>query len=345
MSDFDPIKVSSDESAFKTESTRLADVKSKALAAFFAPKDIQFFAVDPKATGDALRFYAQVNTSAIINRLDIVLGQDGWREQYESLTSDSVKCIISARFTPDGEWVYRAGIGTGLTQKSAHREAFERAAVKYGIGRYLYDLPEMRSTVLPQAVLPTLYRYCGRVVGAEYCGLLESACQSDGISQSEYKKAYQNIIGRYDYPSETKPDKITLRDAELIKQQLSEWINHIARGIKNSVHSPFYTDVKENVEEEKKSEEKKIEPEKPTQILRLPANGRELYDRLLRKEFELVDAKRCKHGQMLDYIHGRGKAASYPNSIAEWSGDHIRAAFKFAQEFLDHLEQKNQEKK
>jgi hypothetical protein len=75
-----------------------------------------------------------------MNRLDDVCGAAGWQCEYPHAGGKTI-CSIGIKI--DGEWVWKAD-GAGDTdveaEKGAISDAFKRAAVKWGIGRYLYDL-------------------------------------------------------------------------------------------------------------------------------------------------------------------------------------------------------------
>lgn len=90
-----------------------------------------------KAKGVAL---AYIDARDVMRRLDEVFGLN-WQTRYSHAEGKTI-CEIGVRI--DGEWIYRAG-GAGDTdieaEKGAISDAFKRAAVMWGIGRYLYELP------------------------------------------------------------------------------------------------------------------------------------------------------------------------------------------------------------
>lgn len=90
-----------------------------------------------KTKGIAL---AYIDARDVMYRLDEVFGLD-WQNKYTHAETKTV-CEIGALI--DGAWIWRAG-GAGDTdieaEKGAISDAFKRAAVLFGIGRYLYDLP------------------------------------------------------------------------------------------------------------------------------------------------------------------------------------------------------------
>lgn len=85
---------------------------------------------------------AYIDARDVMRRLDDVLGMDGWQDTYNETPKGRVICNIGLKMA-DGSWIWKSD-GAGDTDvegdKGAISDAFKRAAVKYGIGRYLYDL-------------------------------------------------------------------------------------------------------------------------------------------------------------------------------------------------------------
>lgn len=125
----------------------------------FSPDDVQWKPQAVSKDGAKALAVAYIDARAVMNRLDDVLGVDGWQDSYEVLPSltgagdgnkgrpkNSVVCKLRIRI--DGEWVEKSDVGGESSQpdegdrlKSAFSDALKRAAVKLGVGRYLYDLP------------------------------------------------------------------------------------------------------------------------------------------------------------------------------------------------------------
>jgi hypothetical protein len=82
-----------------------------------------------------------IDARAVMDRLDTTCGPDGWQCNYSQGVNGSIVCNIGIRL--GGEWIWKAD-GAGATdfegEKGALSDAFKRAAVRWGIGRYLYDL-------------------------------------------------------------------------------------------------------------------------------------------------------------------------------------------------------------
>jgi hypothetical protein len=89
---------------------------------------------------------AYITARTAMNRLDEVVGPDNWFDEYDTFGDQGVKCRLFVRFTPGEGFVSKCGIGghAGMAdadddEKSAESSAFKRAAVKFGVGRYLYQ--------------------------------------------------------------------------------------------------------------------------------------------------------------------------------------------------------------
>lgn len=85
---------------------------------------------------------AYIDARDVMHRLDEVCGVEGWQCRYSHVGQNGVVCEIGIHI--EGEWVWKAN-GAGESQieaeKGALSDAFKRAAVMWGIGRYLYLLP------------------------------------------------------------------------------------------------------------------------------------------------------------------------------------------------------------
>lgn len=84
---------------------------------------------------------AYIDARDVMERLDDVVGPENWADRYPANHTTKTICALGIRI--DGEWVFKED-GAGDTDfeadKGALSDAFKRAAVRWGIGRYLYDL-------------------------------------------------------------------------------------------------------------------------------------------------------------------------------------------------------------
>ncbi|MEQ9634640.1 MAG: Rad52/Rad22 family DNA repair protein [Devosia marina] len=111
-----------------------------ALAAPFPPNEIEWRVGSTKQDKSAGLALAYLTARHVMDRLDETVGPTNWQDRYEFHGSRTV-CYLSIRI--DGEWITKAdGAGDSdvEAEKGAISDALKRAAVKFGIGRYLYDL-------------------------------------------------------------------------------------------------------------------------------------------------------------------------------------------------------------
>lgn len=87
-----------------------------------------------------------VDARVVQDRLDDVLGVVNWQDTYKVLADGCVACRLRLRL--GDEWITKMDVGSeseqgdaGDRRKAAFSDALKRAAVKFGIGRYLYRLP------------------------------------------------------------------------------------------------------------------------------------------------------------------------------------------------------------
>src|SRR5947208_5037157 len=121
----------------------LTEEITKALGAPFALSEVKF---KPQAVkGNRALALAYVDVRTIMDRLDEVLGVENWQDRYELLPDNSVMCRL--RLWVGDRWITKSDVGSPSEQpdggdrlKAAFSDALKRAAVKFGVGRYLYRL-------------------------------------------------------------------------------------------------------------------------------------------------------------------------------------------------------------
>ena len=92
-----------------------------------------------KSKGMAL---AYIDARAVMDRLDSVCGPENWQCNYSQGVGTSIVCNLGLRM-PNGDWIWKAD-GAGATdvegEKGMLSDALKRAAVRVGVGRYLYQM-------------------------------------------------------------------------------------------------------------------------------------------------------------------------------------------------------------
>jgi hypothetical protein len=117
---------------------------TEALAEPFELNEVKF---KPQAVkGNRALALAYIDARVIQDRLDEVLGVEGWMDEYQFLADGSVVCKLQLQL--GDRWITKMDVGSQSEQpdggdrlKAAVSDALKRAAVKFGIGRYLYRLP------------------------------------------------------------------------------------------------------------------------------------------------------------------------------------------------------------
>lgn len=115
-----------------------------ALAEPFEPREVKFKPQSVK--NNRCLAMAYIDARLIQDRLDDVLGVENWTDNYTILNDGSVMCRL--RLKLGDRWITKTDVGSPSEQpdggdrlKAAFSDALKRAAVKFGIGRYLYRLP------------------------------------------------------------------------------------------------------------------------------------------------------------------------------------------------------------
>lgn len=104
---------------------------------------------------------AYLDARDVMGRLDEVMGPLNWQARYPWSDNKRLYCEIGIRY--ENEWIWK-GNGAGDThieaEKGAFSDAFKRAAVLWGVGEYLYHLPnvwvECEGNKIPAHVLADL---------------------------------------------------------------------------------------------------------------------------------------------------------------------------------------------
>ncbi|GAB5601959.1 Rad52/Rad22 family DNA repair protein [Thermus sp. FJN-A] len=120
------------------------------LAEPFPPEEVQWRVEALSRDKKRALVVPYVDARTVLDRLDRTVGPEGWQDTYEVLSDQerTVKdergerrerlCEVRCRLTVLG--VSKEDVGEGDSLKAAFSDALKRAAVKFGVGRYLYRL-------------------------------------------------------------------------------------------------------------------------------------------------------------------------------------------------------------
>ncbi len=147
-----------------TESDDVIAAQVKALAAPFEEGLVKYRAGAVSKDGTRALALAYVDARVVMARLDEVMGVQAWSDHYDFLPDGTCVCTLSLRLGT--EWVSKMDVGgqseqpdEGDRRKASVSEALKRAAVKFGVARYLYSLPNQwvdydknkKQLVMPQS--------------------------------------------------------------------------------------------------------------------------------------------------------------------------------------------------
>lgn len=121
------------------------------LSRAFDGKELKFFPVAKSRDGKTARVGSYIDARAVMERLDEVMGPEGWSTSYRCIdpADKAVECTLSLSL--GGQWVSKSDVGycndakdadnaEKEPWKAAYSDALKRAAVQFGIGRYIYSL-------------------------------------------------------------------------------------------------------------------------------------------------------------------------------------------------------------
>src|SRR5574340_474344 len=117
-------------------------MKIEELRAFFPESAIDWrvTAMNKEKTRGLVACY--VDARAVMDRLDQVCGAESWQDEYRTGPAGGVICRLGILTISGWVWKEDGAENTDVEPvKGGVSDAFKRAAVKWGIGRYLYEVP------------------------------------------------------------------------------------------------------------------------------------------------------------------------------------------------------------
>jgi hypothetical protein len=256
-----------------------------------------------------------LDARSVQSRMDAVFGPNNWFPRYLILPGGEVECQLSARFPGSDEWIMKPDVGKPVDTtdehglKAAYTDGFKRAAVVFGIGRYLYTLGRAYAPYdsqgkyltevpeLPQWAMPEEYRRAGSAMAAELDRRFGELAKLTGGDKAALTA---DTLRRRDILPDTPLARIERRHVRAMFREIAE----------AAERSPL--------------------PD------RFPQSGPELARRLAAHDAELSDAKHCGPGQLVAYVVECGVKSQFPSELKEWNkNSQIRAAAGWAKEFQD----------
>ncbi len=123
----------------------------------FPREDIEFRVSRVSAKKNKACVVPYIKARGIMQRLDEVFDIAHWKDEYEVLQS-GVKCKLSVFL--GSEWITKEDVApfTNIEAlKGAFSDSLKRAGVKFGIGRYIYDVQEHWVDIFPERPKDTMF--------------------------------------------------------------------------------------------------------------------------------------------------------------------------------------------
>lgn len=127
------------------------DIDFEKLKEPFDPREIEWRIAQAGETREGkiwAKVLAYITNRAIMNRLDDVVGPANWRNEYQPGPKGGVVCGLSILIGEQWITKWDGADNSDIEEiKGGLSDAMKRAAVQWGIGRYLYDLDEGWATI------------------------------------------------------------------------------------------------------------------------------------------------------------------------------------------------------
>jgi hypothetical protein len=257
---------------------REAEVRAirEALLEPFAPEEVKW---KPQLVrGNRAMAIAYVDARVVQDRLDEVLGVDGWQDECILLNDGSVVCKLQLRI--GGQWITKMDVGSPSEQpdggdrlKAAFSDALKRAAVKFGVGRYLYRLEHV---------------------------------------WVEYDPQRKQIVRPPQLPDEALPRHRRRNPADASRPASPLTAKTPAKLTPAGKPTPTTTPTSTSTATATPA------PAVKSTSQALPKDGTELLERLKRYEAKLVEERVCRPGELLAYLVEVGQRAGLGQRIADW---------------------------
>lgn len=133
--------------------TKTIDQIVAELAAPFPVTQIEWRVGSTNASKDKGMALAYLTSRDVMERLDAVVGPFGWQIRHDAHdVGGKVTAHIAIKHPETGEWVWKSD-GAGQTDvegdKGSFSDAGKRAAVQWGVGRYLYAVDSPWVAIVP----------------------------------------------------------------------------------------------------------------------------------------------------------------------------------------------------
>lgn len=167
-----------------------------------------------------------IDARAVFDRLDAVVGPGNWMTRLERI-QDGFIAELAIKDPQTGEWIRRQDVSDNTdfeSTKGGASGAIKRVAVQFGIGRYLYDLPEMWVSASKEKVQGGQWFTAKLKNGQTFSGYYEPPqLPHEARHPSESMESLRHWVRRYDpryeIPKDGSPAELW---AKFIREKLAE---------------------------------------------------------------------------------------------------------------------------
>ncbi len=296
-----------------------------------------FDAKEVRTRKQAGREIPYITARTAMNRLDGVIGPENWWDEVV-MGEKSVLCRLTLRL-PDGSTITKSDVGgyagmpdEGDDEKAGVSDAFKRAAVKFGVGRYLYgdgvadftppapkDARSYRDFVLDAVAFANQsVDEAARAAGRE-------AAPEDKIDLADFERrlhGWTAVKGIRPKAEATGPMTAEKREAildGLFAEHGDAMRSEIARMARHAVES-YRAKLSPQAPAAERPE---AAPTQPQPDDRPPRTGRALFAWTKDQE------ERHQVG-LLKYLNGWAKLQDFPGRMVDWDGDQVEQAHREA---------------
>lgn len=199
-----------------------------ALCAPFAAEEIEWRVGSTTQAKDKGMALAYIDARAVMDRLDGVCGPENWQCNYSPAPGISIICNIGVRM-PGGDWIWKAD-GAGATEVEGEKgmlsDALKRAAVRWGVGRYLYELKSPWVSLVPAG---RSYKFADDA-RKELDRVHDEYCQSAGwgIRAGRVAYSFANQVVKHFVTTASDAQALKERNAGMIAQMPVAMRKHLA---------------------------------------------------------------------------------------------------------------------
>ena len=188
----------------------MTDAQKAQLEYPFPVEDIEFRVLRTNKAKTEGYIAAYVDSRAIQRRLDKVVGWENWQNFFEVTQSapngePTFVCKLSIYSTEKGEWLTKSN-GAGTTDiepiKGGLSSAFKRAASMWGIGRYLYDMKDIKCPIDQGKYIPDNEKY---MLEQKYIKFIDKLLAEKNESGKQPPKENKKEEGTKAAPNEAPP--------------------------------------------------------------------------------------------------------------------------------------------